>query len=179
MRRWINTNRWFVAVTALVFLCALSNAPLLGAGWFWGLGNGLGLAALCCLAWLCLDTRRGGKIGHHQQLGYWACALLAAHIAWFLLGDTTTWQYLKTSAPGWMWSGWLALLLVLVMVISSGRAGHGLCLDCHYRDPELSYLMEQQFHDLCRGCHEDKRLQGDKSGPLRHCSDCHKQDFLP
>jgi hypothetical protein len=122
MRRWINANRWFVAVTVLVFLCALCSAPLLGAGWFWGLGNGLGLAALSCLAWLCLDTRRGGKISHHQQLGYWASALLIAHIAWFLLGDTTTWQYLKTSAPAWMWSGWLALLLILVLIISSVRS---------------------------------------------------------
>jgi hypothetical protein len=57
--------------------------------------------------------------------------------------------------------------------------GQGLCLDCHYRDPELSYLMEQQFHDLCRGCHEDKRLDGDKSGPLRICGVCHQQVFLP
>ena len=57
--------------------------------------------------------------------------------------------------------------------------GLGLCLDCHYRDPELSYLMEPQFHTLCRGCHEEKRLEGDDSGPLRICSDCHQEDFLP
>lgn len=112
-------NRWLPAVTALLFLCALCSAPLLGAGWFWSLGNGLGLTALSCLLWLCLDTRRGGKIRHHQLLGYLACGLLLAHIAWFLLGEHTTWQYLKTSAPAWMWSGWLALVLVLILVLSS------------------------------------------------------------
>jgi len=59
------------------------------------------------------------------------------------------------------------------------NTGHGLCLDCHFRDPELSFLMEQQFHDLCRGCHEEKHLQGEDSGPLRICGDCHQEDFLP
>ena len=57
--------------------------------------------------------------------------------------------------------------------------GQGLCMDCHYRDPELNHLMEQQFHALCRGCHEEKRLHGDKSGPLRTCGECHQLDYLP
>jgi hypothetical protein len=57
--------------------------------------------------------------------------------------------------------------------------GHGLCLDCHRRDPEVNHLMEEQFHDLCRGCHAEKQLQGDDSGPLRSCTDCHQEDFLP
>jgi hypothetical protein len=104
-----------------VFLLALASTPLLGAGWFWSVGNGFGLAALCCMAWLCLDTRRGGKVRSHQLLGYWACGFLLAHLAWFLLGDRVSWEYLKTSAPAWMWSGWLALALVLLLVISSAR----------------------------------------------------------
>ena len=57
--------------------------------------------------------------------------------------------------------------------------GQGLCIDCHYRDPELAAVMQQQFHDLCRGCHLDKALAGEDHGPLRHCVDCHQADFLP
>lgn len=57
--------------------------------------------------------------------------------------------------------------------------GQGLCIDCHYRDPELAPLMQQQFHDLCRGCHMDKALEGEEHGPLRHCVECHQADFLP
>ena len=102
-----------------MFLLPLVSAPWLGAGWFWGVGNGFGFAALSTFAWLCLDTRSGGKIRPHQQLGYWATALLVAHAAWFLIADTTTWEYLKTSAPVYMWSGWLALALVAMLVVSS------------------------------------------------------------
>ena len=57
--------------------------------------------------------------------------------------------------------------------------GQGLCLDCHRKDPEVAHLMEQQFHDLCRGCHEEKRLDGEDGGPPRICGDCHQEDFLP
>ncbi|MEP1470878.1 MAG: cytochrome c3 family protein [Halieaceae bacterium] len=57
--------------------------------------------------------------------------------------------------------------------------GQGLCIDCHYRDPELAPLMEGQFHDLCRSCHMDKAMAREKHGPLRHCVECHQADFLP
>jgi len=57
--------------------------------------------------------------------------------------------------------------------------GQGLCIDCHYRDPELAPLMEQQFHDLCRGCHMEKAMESEEHGPLRHCVECHQADFLP
>ena len=57
--------------------------------------------------------------------------------------------------------------------------GQGLCIDCHYRDPELAALMHDQFHDLCRGCHLEKALSQEDHGPLRHCEDCHQEDLLP
>ncbi|MCZ6831848.1 MAG: hypothetical protein O7F73_20100 [Gammaproteobacteria bacterium] len=39
MKPEFTLNRWFAGVIALVFLSALGSAPLLGAGWFWGIGN--------------------------------------------------------------------------------------------------------------------------------------------
>ncbi len=58
--------------------------------------------------------------------------------------------------------------------------GQGMCIDCHFRDPELAVIMEQQFHDLCRGCHLEKAMAGEEAhGPLRHCVDCHQEDFMP
>ena len=31
--------------------------------------------------------------------------------------------------------------------------GIGLCFDCHKTEPTVAHLIEDQFHDLCRGCH--------------------------
>jgi len=57
--------------------------------------------------------------------------------------------------------------------------GQGLCIDCHVRDPELRAVFEQQFHDLCRGCHVDERRQGHDAGPTRRCLDCHHAEDAP
>jgi hypothetical protein len=57
--------------------------------------------------------------------------------------------------------------------------GNGLCIDCHLRDPEVSHIVEEQFHDLCMSCHAEKHLEGEKGGPLRRCVDCHVEDHLP
>jgi len=58
-------------------------------------------------------------------------------------------------------------------------SGQGLCLDCHKRDPAIAYKMRDQFHDLCMGCHRDKRYEGEESGPLRSCQACHTEDLRP
>jgi len=112
-------NKWFVGLTALVFGLALWPLSQPGAGCFWELGNGLGFAALVAVLYLCLDTRRGGKVRAHQVLGYVATALLVAHVLWFLLGDATVLEYAQPGAPWSMWSAWLALLLLLVLVLTS------------------------------------------------------------
>ena len=51
--------------------------------------------------------------------------------------------------------------------------GGGACYNCHKLKPELALEMERMFHDFCRGCHVQKRAQGEDSGPLRQCSLCH------
>ena len=112
-------NNWFVALTTLVFGLALTPLSRPGAGWFWEVGNGLGFGALAALLYLCLDTRRGGKVRAHQLVGYVATALLCAHVLWFLLGDATVLQYAQLGAPWSMWSAWLALLLLLMLVLTS------------------------------------------------------------
>ena len=57
--------------------------------------------------------------------------------------------------------------------------GIGLCFDCHKTEPTVAHLIEDQFHDLCRGCHVDERVRGILSGPARACDACHTADDLP
>lgn len=59
------------------------------------------------------------------------------------------------------------------------QTGQGLCLNCHLRDQDVSFKLEQQFHDLCRGCHEEKQLAGQEHGPIRSCVACHTEDHQP
>ena len=121
-------NFWFAAVTAAVYSLALLVMPRMGAGWYWSLGNGLGLAALACLVYLGFDVRMGAKVRSHQLIAYCALALLGGHALWFLLGDITVLEYAKIGAPWSMWSAWLAgvLLVFIVLTSPSGprQAGH-------------------------------------------------------
>lgn len=61
--------------------------------------------------------------------------------------------------------------------------GVGMCFDCHKTDPDVAPLIEEQFHDLCRGCHLQKQLEqqlaGSSHGPTRACISCHVKDDLP
>lgn len=55
--------------------------------------------------------------------------------------------------------------------------GGGTCYGCHKSDPEISYHMEEMFHDFCEGCHVEKRLEGEEeTGPPRECGGCHSMD---
>ena len=57
--------------------------------------------------------------------------------------------------------------------------GQGLCLECHKFDPKIAYLMREQFHGLCMGCHMEKNAEGEDAGPLRSCRACHTVDQSP
>ncbi|HJP50073.1 MAG: cytochrome c3 family protein [Pseudomonadales bacterium] len=61
----------------------------------------------------------------------------------------------------------------------SDDTGGGPCMNCHVSDQEVWPLLETQFHDLCRGCHEDKQLAGEEGGPTRVCIECHLDEELP
>lgn len=55
----------------------------------------------------------------------------------------------------------------------------GTCIHCHQTTEEVAPLIEEQFHDLCMGCHMKQHLNGEESGPLRSCQACHQQDLQP
>jgi len=59
------------------------------------------------------------------------------------------------------------------------NTGHGLCIECHQTDERVSNLIEQQFHTLCRSCHEEKQISNLDSGPTRSCIACHQEDDEP
>jgi len=55
----------------------------------------------------------------------------------------------------------------------------GQCIECHQTDTSVAHLVEQQFHDLCRGCHVERRAAGERAGPVRQCRACHTEDQAP
>lgn len=50
------------------------------------------------------------------------------------------------------------------------------CINCHVTDPDVSGLLEEQFHDLCRSCHVEEHAAGNPGGPTRRCISCHLAD---
>lgn len=59
------------------------------------------------------------------------------------------------------------------------NTGGGPCMNCHMTNQDVWPLLQKQFHDLCRGCHEEKAALGMDGGPPRHCIECHRGDALP
>jgi len=58
-------------------------------------------------------------------------------------------------------------------------SGTGMCFDCHKTQAEVAPHIEEQFHDLCRGCHIEKQAAGADHGPTRQCISCHVRDDRP
>ncbi len=58
-------------------------------------------------------------------------------------------------------------------------SGIGTCVHCHVTDEELFSQLENQFHDLCRGCHVELSSQHEASGPVRQCLQCHHLEDVP
>jgi len=108
-----------LAVLAAVFLPTFLAAPTMGAGWFWDTGNGLGFAAFAGLLYLGITSYRRIDIRAHRLLGFTVLLVAVAHALWFLLGDAAAIEYIKFSAPGYMWFGIIGLILLFVLVIIS------------------------------------------------------------
>ena len=50
------------------------------------------------------------------------------------------------------------------------------CMTCHVTDRTVAARLQQQFHDLCQGCHTETLHAGRDSGPTRQCRACHAPD---
>ena len=108
------------AIIALTFALALAARPLHGDGWFWEIGNAVGFLALALLLVLASNGRGGqGASLRHRWLGIAVLVTLVAHIAWFLIGDPITWEYLKWGAPHYMVAGLMSAGLVVVVTLTS------------------------------------------------------------
>jgi hypothetical protein len=107
------------AILGVVFLVTFVSRPLLGAGWYWELGNGIGFAAFGGLLYLTISSGRHLDVQLHQVLAYAVLFLTLAHVCWFLLGDPTVVEYVKFGAPDYMWLGIASLLLLFVLVTSA------------------------------------------------------------
>ena len=108
----------YLALTlAAVFAVTFLGSPLMGAGWFWDAGNGIGFAAFAGLLYLTISSNRRLDVRAHQVLAYAVLALVVAHVFWFLLGDATTVEFMKIGAPDYMWLGLASLVLLLVLIV--------------------------------------------------------------
>ncbi len=105
---------------AATFAVAMMTLPMLGAGWFWDLGNAIGFAALAGLFYSSVVSSRPLAVPAHQLLGFTVLAITALHAGWFLVGDAAVVTYLKTDGPLYMWAGLGGVLLLIALTL------HGL-----------------------------------------------------
>lgn len=89
------------------------------AGWLWDWANGFGFAAFGGLIYLSLQGRQRNLQLTHKYFSYVVIALLAVHIGMLLALDYLVLDYVLPGAPLYMWSGVLALTLLLFIVISA------------------------------------------------------------
>lgn len=57
-------------------------------------------------------------------------------------------------------------------------SGDRTCLFCHKKTPALAPRIEEDFHQLCRGCHLERVQAVHAAGPVRACQQCHKPPLL-
>lgn len=108
-----------LATMAVVFLITFLGAPLMGAGWFWDAGNGIGFAAFAGLLYLTITSNRRLDVRAHQVLGYVVLALAIGHAFWFLLGDATAVEFIKIGAPDYMWLGIVSMIVFVVLIMTA------------------------------------------------------------
>ena len=102
-------------------LCALAwltPAPAAG-GWLWDVGNGLGFVALALLLVLSLEP---GRSRLHRALAWLAVGAAFVHGGYLLALDATLLEYLKPTMPPYMAAGLLALALLVLSALTSGKA---------------------------------------------------------
>lgn len=125
-----------VATMAAVFVITFLGAPMMGAGWFWDAGNGIGFAAFAGLLYLTITSNRRLDVRAHQLLAYAVLALVIVHAFWFLLGDATAVEFIKIGAPDYMWLGIVGLFLFAVLIMTADLPDR---LQVHRNYPSFKY----------------------------------------
>jgi hypothetical protein len=96
-----------------------SHARGLGAGTAWNVANGLGYAAFTTLLLTCFSRPVRLNILSHSLLGYIALLFTSLHISILLISDPFTIEYLKPTAPLYMWLGSFSAIFMAFIIISS------------------------------------------------------------
>lgn len=125
---------------APIVLVLLAPVPA-SLGYSWDLANGVGYLslALCLLLFVYAGRARtfppySGRFfaNLHRDLGYLALALALAHAGLLLYREPLLLEHLKPTAPLHMLAGTLALLLMILLVVSSlPRVRRGIWPDYH------------------------------------------------
>ena len=95
----------------------LTSTPAAG-GWLWDFGNGLGLAAFVLILALSLEP---GSSRLHRPLAWLAVSAAIVHGGYLLALDATLLEYLKPTMPPYMAAGLLALALLALTALTSGK----------------------------------------------------------
>ena len=110
---------WLPLIAAV--LCALAwLTPTPAAGsWLWDFGNGLGFVAFALVLVLSLEP---GRSRLHRPLAWLAVGAALVHGGYLLALDATLLEYLKPTMPAYMAAGLLALALLVLSAVFSGKA---------------------------------------------------------
>ena len=114
--------RLFWLFCLLAMAAAFLRGPYPAGGWAWDLANGVGFAAMGGIAYLGWASRSLSSVHaqrFHSNIAIIVAVLVLAHGGIFLLMDTHTLEYLKLTAPVYMWSGVLGGLALLALAVSS------------------------------------------------------------
>ena len=109
---------WLPVIAAV--LCALAwltPTPAAG-GWLWDLGNGLGVVAFALILVLSLEP---GRSRLHRPLAWLAVGAASVHGGYLLVLDATLVEYLKPTMPPYMAAGLVALALLALSALTSGK----------------------------------------------------------
>lgn len=110
---------WLPVIAAVLYALAWLTATSAAGGWLWDLGNGLGFVAFALILALSLEP---GRSPLHRPLAWLAVGATVAHGGYLLASDATLLEYLKPTMPPYMAAGLLALGLLVLSALSSGKA---------------------------------------------------------
>ncbi|NIB42616.1 hypothetical protein HBA55_23615 [Pseudomaricurvus alkylphenolicus] len=112
-------KHWAILLSSVFLLLLILLGNPLKTGWAWDLANGLGYAATLCLLSLCLASPNRYPVRAHQLLSYMLALFVVLHILLLWWSEPLTLEYIKPLAPVYMWAGVMALVLMLILILSS------------------------------------------------------------